>query len=92
MSLHTGADVPLLVKSANSGSERRISPSWTIAQLKARLEPITGIPATCQKLSLRLGSEVATTIEAADEDSTQLASFPIQPYAELQVSSDEAFC
>ena len=33
--------------------ERRISPSWTIAQLKAKLEPVTGIPPSCQRLYMR---------------------------------------
>jgi tubulin-folding cofactor B len=31
-------------------SERRVSPAWTVEQLKAKLEPITGIPPSCQKL------------------------------------------
>jgi hypothetical protein len=81
-SLH---DVPLLIKSKNASSERRISPAWTISQLRARLEPITGIPVSAQKL--QLGSVV---IEAVDEDATSLASFGVlQPYAELQVSCRE---
>ncbi|KAJ4289709.1 hypothetical protein N0V90_011038 [Kalmusia sp. IMI 367209] len=85
MSLAAAADVPLLISSANSSSERRISPSWTIALLKTRLEPITGIPASCQQLSLRVGSQDATAISAADEEATQLAAFPLQPYAEITV-------
>jgi Ubiquitin-like domain len=75
------SDVPLLISSANSSSERRVSPAWSIAHLKARLEPITGIPASAQRL--RLASQA---IEAADEEATQLSAFTIQPYAELQVS------
>ncbi|KAK5070819.1 hypothetical protein LTR64_003793 [Lithohypha guttulata] len=31
-------------------SERRITPSWTLSELKTRLEPITGIPASSQFL------------------------------------------
>ncbi|KAL3960046.1 hypothetical protein ACCO45_005163 [Purpureocillium lilacinum] len=38
------ADVPLQVISENAASERRITPSWTITQLRAKLETITGIP------------------------------------------------
>jgi tubulin-folding cofactor B len=75
-------DLPLLISSPNASSERRVSTSWSIDYFKARLEPITGIPASSQLL--RLGSQV---IEAADEDSTQLSAFDIQPYAELQVSN-----
>lgn len=81
----TAQDIPLLIVSENSASERRISPSWTIAQLKGRLEPVTGVPATCQKLSLKIGSQPAQPIEATDEESTILAAWPLQAYAELKV-------
>jgi tubulin-folding cofactor B len=87
MSLQSVADVPLLVSSPNSSSERRISPSWTIAHLKSRLEPITGVPAGSQQLSLRVGSQDAVPITAADEEQTRLTSFPLQPYAEITVSA-----
>jgi tubulin-folding cofactor B len=88
MSLQAAADVPLLVSSANASSERRVSPSWTIAHLKTRLEPITGIPASCQLLTLRVGSQDPIDISAADaaaEEQTQLAAFPLQIHAELIV-------
>lgn len=85
MSLQAAADVPLLITSPNSSSERRISPSWTIAHLKTRLEPITGIPASSQQLSLRTGSQDAVPITATDEEQTQLAIFSLQPYSELTV-------
>lgn len=86
MSMQTAADVPLLISSANSSSERRISPSWTIAQFKTRLEPITGIPASSQKLILRIGSRDVAALEAADEECAQMSSFPLQAYAEIYVS------
>ncbi|KAF2491830.1 hypothetical protein BU16DRAFT_585013 [Lophium mytilinum] len=85
MSLQSAADVPILITSANSSSERRVTPSWSIAHFRTRLEPITGIPASAQKLSLRVGSQDAIAIEAADEDTTQLAAFPLQAYAEIHV-------
>lgn len=86
MSLQSAADVPLLISSPNSSSERRISPSWSIAHLKSRLEPITGVPASSQQLSLRIGSQDAVPITAPDEGQTPLAHFPLQPYAEITVS------
>ncbi|EFY87452.1 hypothetical protein J3459_012086 [Metarhizium acridum] len=80
------ADVPLRVISENSASERRITPSWSITTLKAKLEPITGVPPSAQKLSLKAsGGSDAIHVEAADEDNTQLSSFPLAPYAELHV-------
>jgi hypothetical protein len=86
MSLQPAQDVPLLIKSPNSSSERRVSPSWTLAHLKARLEPITGVPAACQQLTLQLGSQPAVALSAANEEQTQLSAFPLQPYAEITVS------
>lgn len=81
------ADVPLRVISENSASERRITPSWSITTLKAKLEPITGVPPSAQKLSLNAsGGSDAIYVEAADEDNTRLSSFPLAPYAELHVS------
>jgi len=80
------ADVPLQVISENAASERRITPSWTIGQLKARLEPITGVPPLSQKLTLRVKGRETVAIEANDEENTRLTSFPLTPYAELHVT------
>ena len=83
----TTADLPLRIVSENSTSERRITPSWTITQLKSRLEPITGVPAFCQKLRLRLGPTSPQLIESHDENTTQIGSWPLQPYAEIEVGT-----
>ena len=80
------ADVPLRVISENAAAERRITPSWTISQLRAKLEPMTGIPPSCQRLSLKTPGAGTIAIEAADEDAVQLSSFPLSRYAELHVS------
>ncbi|KAK4454985.1 CAP Gly-rich domain-containing protein [Podospora aff. communis PSN243] len=80
------ADVPLHVISDYSSSERRITPSWSIAQLKTKLEPITGIPPSCQKITLKTPTNPEIPLVAAtDEESTFLYSFPLLPYAELHV-------
>ena len=81
------AEVPLQVISENAAYERRITPSWTITQLRAKLETITGIPPSSQILSLQpsAGAE-RIPIDGADEDSIHLSSFPLAPYAELHVS------
>jgi tubulin-specific chaperone B len=86
MSMQTAGDIPVQVTSENSSSERRITPSWTIGHLKAKLEPVTGIPPPCQKLTLRVANQQGIPIEAADEENTQLSNFPLAPYAELHVS------
>lgn len=79
------ADVPLLVTSENSSSERRITPSWSISQLKSKLEPITGIPPSSQRIRLRMSANETITIEAENEDAELLSNFHLTPYAELQV-------
>ncbi|KAH8677406.1 CAP-Gly domain-containing protein [Xylariales sp. PMI_506] len=79
------ADIPLQVISENSASERRITPSWTISQLKAKLEFITGIPPSSQRLSLKTSTKDIIPIESADEDSTHLSNYPLFAYAELHV-------
>lgn len=86
------ADVPMLVISDTASSERRITPSWTISTLKAKLEHITGVPPSAQNLFLApaaapgaTSSAQKTPITAPDEDATQLAQFALSPYAELHV-------
>ncbi|KAK5661513.1 hypothetical protein OQA88_11417 [Cercophora sp. LCS_1] len=80
------ADVPLHVISEYSASERRITPAWTIAQLKTKMEPITGIPPSCQKIYLKTPANSHIPVEAADEETTYMQSFPLVPYAELHIA------
>ena len=82
----TAQDIPLLVISTASSSERRITPSWSISHLKAKLEPVTGIPPASQKLTLRLPDQSEeTVIEAADEGTVEIGRWPLVAYAELKV-------
>lgn len=79
------ADVPLVVVSDNSSSERRVTPSWSISRLKTKLEPITGIPPSAQRLSLKTVTNENIPIEGYDEEAVYLSSFPLAEYAELHV-------
>ncbi|KAI9883770.1 MAG: hypothetical protein M1823_004449 [Watsoniomyces obsoletus] len=54
-SMTTAPDISLQITSINASSERRITPSWSISKLKSKLEPITGIPPSAQRLHLRSG-------------------------------------
>ncbi|SLM34309.1 Ubiquitin-related domain [Lasallia pustulata] len=83
--MQTAHDIPLQITSEHSASERRISPSWSVAHLKTKLEPVTGVPPSSQRLSLRVPNQSGIAIEAADEESVELASFPLQAYAEIHV-------
>lgn len=84
--LQTSRDIPLQIISQASSSERRITPSWTITQLKAKLEPITGIPPSSQKLLLRVSGQADQAIQASNEDAVQVGSFSLSDYAEICVS------
>lgn len=65
-------------------SERRITPTWTIAQLKTKLEPITGIPSTSQ--SLRTRSVQGTWISLSDDNSlVGDARYGLRKGAEIEV-------
>ncbi|KAI9872420.1 MAG: hypothetical protein M1830_001636 [Pleopsidium flavum] len=79
-------DIPLQITSENASAERRITPSWTIAHLKTKLEPVTGIPPSAQQLSLKLPDQKDIAIEAEDEESLQVVRFPLQAYAEIYVT------
>ncbi|RAL61544.1 hypothetical protein DID88_009583 [Monilinia fructigena] len=90
MTMQTTGDIPMIVRSENSGSERRITPSWTIGQLKAKLVPVTGIPSLNQKLTLWINNQQSIDIQAQDEENTQLTNFPLAPQAVIHVTDTRA--
>ena len=82
----TARDIPILITSTASSSERRITPSWTIAHLKTKLEPVTGIAPSSQLLTLRLPDrQEETPIEAEDEEGVEIGRWPLVAYAEIKV-------
>ncbi|KAI9788998.1 MAG: hypothetical protein M1833_002785 [Piccolia ochrophora] len=86
MSVHTTPDVPLQVTSPNSSSERRITPSWSIAQLRTKLEPVTGVPPSAQRLLLKTGRGDDVVIEAEDEERTTLQAWELRRGMELVIT------
>ena len=85
-SMTSARDIAILVTSTASSSERRITPSWTIAHLKTKLEPVTGIAPSSQKLTLRLPDrQQETPIEAENEDMVEIGRWPLVAYAEIKV-------
>lgn len=86
--MQTARDVPMLITCGASSSERRITPSWTITQLKAKIEQVTGIPPSSQGLMLHAGGQ-KHSIEAEDEDAVQVGKWPLVDYAEIKVSHTE---
>ena len=93
-SMTTARDIPIIITStATSPSERRITPSWTIAHLKTKLEPVTGIAPSSQILTLRLPDrqQQETPIDAEDEESVEIGTWPLVPYAEIKVNWVSSF-
>ncbi|VVT53745.1 uncharacterized protein SAPINGB_P003728 [Magnusiomyces paraingens] len=80
-------EIPLFVTSENTSSERRINPSWTIKNLRVRLETITGIPPANQQIQLYGASKISKPIiiSAADEDTTTLEGFSLEKYGRINV-------
>lgn len=78
-------DIPVRITSSTVSAERRITPSWTIAQLKDKLELITGIPNSSQKLTLQHATDQELVIEAENEDQMQVGVFVQTAYTEIKV-------
>ena len=86
-------DIPLLITSPTSHSERRITPTWSLSTLKQKLEPITGIPPSSQRLSLVLPDQSGVlALEADNEDTTLVGSWPLQAGGEIQVCQPHSLC
>ena len=78
-------DIAIRITSPNATAERRITPSWSLATLKVKLEPVTGIPPGSQRLTLKVPGASAQVLDAADEESTQLSHWSLVAQAEIQV-------
>ncbi|KAJ1827031.1 hypothetical protein LPJ73_008867 [Coemansia sp. RSA 2703] len=76
--------VTLFVESENASSERRFPKSLKLDELKARLEPIVGIAASSQKLTLQQQSQ---EVCALTDDTKMLGYYPVQDYMTLRVTS-----
>ena len=82
----TERDVPMNITAPDVSAERRITPSWSISQLKAKLESVTGVPPGHQRLILRVPGTPAVALAASDEDSAQLSNWTLVAQAQIEVS------
>lgn len=82
------ADIPLFVVSEYSASERRVTPSWSISEFKAKMESVTGIPPGSQKLTYKTATSEKVSMDVADEDATLLSAFPLARNGEIHVCFD----
>lgn len=54
--------------------------------MKAKLEPVTGIPPSSQRLTLRLpNQQEESVVHADDEESVEIGRWPLVAYAEIKV-------
>ncbi|RKP01089.1 hypothetical protein CXG81DRAFT_26234 [Caulochytrium protostelioides] len=75
--------VTVFVTSHNASSERRFDKATTLGELKQRLEPITGIPASTIRLSLYDDNDQFVGPMAGDDD-RMLGYFPVADYWRIQ--------
>ncbi|GAA5928623.1 tubulin-folding cofactor B [Sporobolomyces koalae] len=91
----------LWISSPDTHSERRIGSDITIAQLKSKLEPVTGIPFDAQQLSLRRtsdgvghsgtsnGAAAGEVLAALDDDQRTLESYGVREWMTVRVESSD---
>ncbi|KIM32805.1 hypothetical protein M408DRAFT_32197, partial [Serendipita vermifera MAFF 305830] len=69
--------VSVFVVSPDTHSERRYDLHTTIAQLKGKLETVTGIPVSNQKIGVYKGEDDTTPIAILDDDSRPLGYYSV---------------
>ncbi|KAF3912960.1 hypothetical protein ABW21_db0206811 [Orbilia brochopaga] len=80
-------DIVVLVHSETAITERRVTPSWTIADLKSKLEPVTGIPPSAQRLSYQFAdSNELESLDGLNADMVRISELHWQPYTRLTVA------
>lgn len=90
----TPADISVLItapasaKAANSEpsfvTERRVTPSWTVEQLKGKLETMTGVPPGSQRLRVKVPGRPDQWVEGDDRI---IGEWGLVKGSEIEVSS-----
>ncbi|PLN77862.1 CAP Gly-rich domain-containing protein [Aspergillus taichungensis] len=63
-------------------TERRVTPTWTVTQLKGKLETMTGIPPGCQRLRLKTPGHPDQWL---DEDDSSVGNYGLTKGSEIEV-------
>ncbi|KAF9485580.1 tubulin-folding cofactor B [Pholiota conissans] len=77
--------VNVWVSSADTHSERRIDPHITVAQLKGKLELITGVPVPNQAITLLASEADPRVLATLDDDEKKLGFYGIADWQVLKV-------
>lgn len=88
----TPADVSVIITSPASAkaassepsfvSERRVTPSWTVMQLKGKLETMTGVPPGSQRLRVKVSGRPD---QWAENDDRLVAEWGLVKGSEIEV-------
>ncbi|KAI2788364.1 hypothetical protein POX_e06378 [Penicillium oxalicum] len=89
----TPTDVSVIITSASMArpggeseprflNERRITPTWTVEQVKSKLETMTGVPPGCQRLRVKVHGRPDVW---ADNDAQLIGDFGIAKGSEIEV-------
>lgn len=91
----TPTDVSVIITSASMArpggeseprflNERRITPTWTVEQVKSKLETMTGVPPGCQRLRVKVHGRPDVW---ADNDAQLIGDFGIAKGSEIEVGA-----
>lgn len=75
----------VFVVSPDTRSERRIDPHITVEQLKGKLEPVTGIPANNQAITLLNSEDDPQVIAQLNDDTKSLGFYGLRDWLVLKV-------
>jgi tubulin-folding cofactor B len=88
----TPADISVVITAASTArgtdteprflNERRVTPTWTLTQLKSKLETMTGVPPSSQTLRLKSPGHPAQWMEGEDR---LLNSWALMKGCEIEV-------
>lgn len=80
-------DISVFFTSDLTSSERRISPQWTLAYLKQRLEQITGVQPQFQTLQYHPhnSSSEYVVLQAEDDEKVTVAELGVAPFSRIHV-------
>jgi Ubiquitin family. len=63
-------------------TERRVTPSWTVMQLKGKLETMTGVPPSSQRLRVKVPGQAE---QWADNDDQLIGNYGLAKGSEIEV-------
>lgn len=94
----TPADISVIITAASAArgadaepsfvTERRVTPTWTVMQLKGKLETMTGVPPGCQSLRIKVPGRPD---QLMDGDDRRIDEWGLVKGTEIEVWLSSAF-